>query len=131
VLWGPIVSSPGESGGVQLFSTSELAFAWVQSRIRLETAAAEAPEGRPKRTHGVTERLTLEWLRDHSRQHLIGANGKWGVTAWNNVVYLKISERWTPEEGDVYVEHLTAIPGMLGSKWGRVFFLLDISDMTY
>jgi hypothetical protein len=70
-------------------------------------------------------------LRDHAQQHLVGGNGKWTVTAWNNVVFLKISKNWTPEEGDEYVSYLSGIPRILSDTWHRVFFIFDISDMVF
>ena len=79
----------------------------------------------------IPKRLTLSWLHDQAQQHLVGADGKWTVTAWNNVVYLKISKDWSPEEGDEYVGHLSGIPRVLNEKWAKAFFVFDISEMVF
>jgi hypothetical protein len=79
----------------------------------------------------IPEQFTLQWLHDHAQQHLVGASGKWTVTAWNNVVFLKISKLWTPEESDEYVDHLSGIPRILKEKWERVYFIFDISAMVF
>jgi hypothetical protein len=79
----------------------------------------------------VSENITLRWLHDHAQQHYVGADGKWTVTAWNNVVFLKISKNWTPEEGEEYVGYLSGIPRILNQKWERIYFIFDISEMVF
>jgi hypothetical protein len=79
----------------------------------------------------VPQRFTLQWLHDHAQQYLVGANSKWTVTAWNNVVFLKISKNWTPDEGEEYVGKLSGIPRILGEDWSKVFFIFDISEMVF
>jgi hypothetical protein len=129
-IWSSIALLLGKAGRVKLFTVSEMAFDWVQRQISADDRMKAGKQSQGSMT-GLPERPTLQWLQDRAQQNLIGANNRWAITVWNNVVYLKISESWTPQEGDQYVDPLAGIPGMLGEAWGRVFFIFDISNMAF
>ena len=79
----------------------------------------------------IPEKLTPEWIEHHSHIRLVGSGFRWTVLAWRNVIFLKISEIWTPEEMDEYVTRLSALPEILTEQWGRIFFVFDLSRMKF
>jgi hypothetical protein len=79
----------------------------------------------------LPEKLTFAWLRQHAQVHLVGAEDRWRITAWNNVVCLKIRGRWTPEQTGEYVDDISGITGMLGRKWAKTYLIFDVSEMEF
>jgi hypothetical protein len=79
----------------------------------------------------LPEKLTFAWLCQHAQLHLVSAEDKWTITAWKNVVCLKIRGGWTPEEAEEYVHHFAGLPGMLECRWDKIYLVFDISDMRF
>jgi hypothetical protein len=79
----------------------------------------------------IPEKLTLEWIDAHSHIRLVGANHRWVVMAWRNVLFLKISDVWTPADTDDYVNRLSALPGILSEQWDTIFLVFDLSRMKF
>jgi hypothetical protein len=79
----------------------------------------------------IPEKLTLAWIEMHSHIHLKGDGLRWTLTAWRNVVFLKINEDWTPDEINGYVDLLSDLPSILSEQWARIYFVFDLSQMGF
>ena len=79
----------------------------------------------------IPEKLSLEWIENHSHIRLVGANRRWIVQAWRNVIFLKISEVWTPADTDDYVNRLSTLPGILSKVWDTIFLVFDLTCMKF
>ena len=79
----------------------------------------------------VPEKLTLKWIDDHSHMRLTGTGLRWTVTAWRNIILLKISGEWPADEVEDYVNRLSTLPTILQKKWDRIFFVFDLSPMKF
>jgi hypothetical protein len=128
-IWSSLDRIVGTRNTLRVFPDEDSAFAWALAR--LEEEARLASEGDNAMASTLPDKPTLLWLEDHADQRLFGASGKWEITAWTNVVYLKIRESWSPEDGEVYIDRLSGIPKVTGEQWERIFFIFDISDMAF
>jgi hypothetical protein len=79
----------------------------------------------------VPEKLTLQWVESHSYIRLIGADHRWIVLVWRNVIFLRISDVWTPEDTDDYINRLSALPNILSGEWDTIFFVFDLTRMKF
>jgi hypothetical protein len=79
----------------------------------------------------VPKKLTIKWINDHSHIRLTGTGMKWIATAWRNIIFLKISQEWAPEEVEDYVNRLSVLPAILTKQWDRIFFVFDLSRMKF
>jgi hypothetical protein len=84
-----------------------------------------------KGEESIPEKLTLEWIEKHSLIRLVGNDNRWTITAWRNVIFLKISEKWIPDEMDGYVDRLAELPEILTKQWDRILFVFDLSLMKF
>ena len=79
----------------------------------------------------IPEKLTLDWIEKHSHIHLKGDRLRWTITAWRNVIFLKINQDWTPDEITGYVDLLSELPSILSDQWPRIYFVFDLSRMGF
>ena len=84
-----------------------------------------------KDKESIPEKLTLEWIKNHARIHLVGEDFRWVFMAWRNVIFLKISKDWTPEGMDVYVNLLSELIAILSKGWDKIFLVFALSRMTF
>ena len=77
----------------------------------------------------IPERLTFEWFENHARIKLVGAGAQWVVMGWRNIIFLRISKKWIPDEIDEYVNRLSALSGFLSKKADKIFLIFDLSRM--
>ena len=77
----------------------------------------------------IPERLTFKCFENHARIKLVGAGAQWVVMGWRNIIFLRISKKWIPDEIDVYVNRLSALSGFLSKKADKIFFIFDLSGM--
>jgi hypothetical protein len=79
----------------------------------------------------IPQQLTLSWVESHAHIRLIGDGLKWMIAAWRNIIFLRISHNWTPEEVHDYAKRLSTLPGMLTRQWSRIYFVFDLSRMKF
>jgi hypothetical protein len=79
----------------------------------------------------IPERLTFEWFENHARIKLVGAGAQWIVMGWRNIIFLRISKKWIPDEIDEYVNRLSALSGFLSKKADKIFLIFDLSRMQF
>jgi len=79
----------------------------------------------------VPERLTVDWMLKHATMRLVGADGKWQITAWRNVVFFKISGRWPASEAQEYVRRISSIPSILEQEYETVYLLFEVGKMKF
>ena len=84
-----------------------------------------------KDKESIPKKLTLEWIKTHSHIRLAGDDLRWSILAWSNIIFLKISKNWTPDEMDGYVDQLSELPEILTKQWDRIFFVFDLSRMKF
>jgi hypothetical protein len=77
----------------------------------------------------IPERLTFKWFENHARIKLVGAGTQWVVMGWRNIIFLRLSKKWIPDEIDAYVNRLSALSGFLSKKADKIFLIFDLSRM--
>jgi hypothetical protein len=130
IIWQSIFVMMGRQDRVRFFSGYRRAFKWASMRIS-SRADSLSPIQSEKAIDKelIPEKLTLEWINKRSHIRLVGNDHRWTITAWRNIVFLKISENWTPDEIDSYVERLSELPAILTRQWDRIFFVFEFSHM--
>lgn len=61
----------------------------------------------------------------------MGAEARWVVMGWRNIIFLRISKKWTPIEISEYVNRLSALSGFLSKKVDTIFLIFDLSRMQF
>ena len=59
----------------------------------------------------------------------MGDGAQWVVMGWRNIIFLRMSKKWIPDEIDVYVNRLSALSGFLSKKADKIFLIFDLSRM--
>jgi hypothetical protein len=77
----------------------------------------------------IPERLTLEWFENHARIKLVGAEARWVVMGWRTIVFVRVREKWKPDEIDAYINRLAELSGFLSTKANKMFLIFDVSRM--
>jgi hypothetical protein len=132
IIWQSIFVVMGRQDRVRFFSGYKRAFKWASMRIssRIDSFSPIQSE-KAKDKELIPGQLTLEWIKRHSHIRLVGNDRRWTITAWRNIIFLKISENWTPDEIDSYVDRLSELPAILTSQWDRIFFVFEFSHMKF
>jgi hypothetical protein len=85
-----------------------------------------------KQTATIPEKLTLGWLKDHAQIQFGGDELRWALLAWQNIIFIQISNEWKPEELDSHADNLSGLPDMLpklSKRWDKIFLVFDMSRM--
>jgi len=79
----------------------------------------------------IPETLTSEWFESHARIKLVGAGAQWIVMGWRNIIFLRISKKWIPDEIDEYVNRLSVLSAFLSKAANKIFLIFDLSRMQF
>jgi len=106
----------------------------IQDKTHLFESYDQALSWHKSHNESMPEKLSLEWLKNHSQVQFGGEGLRWTLLAWSNVIYIQINDNWKPEEMDSYVDNLSGLPDMLpklSKKWDKIYLLFDMSRMKF
>ena len=77
----------------------------------------------------IPEKLTFEWFENRARIKLVGAEARWVVMGWRNIIFVRIHKKWIPDEIDTYVNRLSTLSDYLSKDRNMLFLIFDLSHM--
>jgi hypothetical protein len=126
-IWKSIYRLIDIQGKVHLFKDHQSALRWI-GKERFQSGGGTKSL---TSADSIPEAPSLGWVRKHAHIHLVGKDQLWSVTAWRNIIILKIQNRWTPELIEEYLGYISELPSLVLKKWNRVFLVFDVTRMEF
>ena len=111
---------------IRLFKDYSSALKWIQE----DRVHRNRSDGFRRRA-SITEKLNLEWVKNHAHIKLAGKDLLWSITACRNIIILEIQKYWSSKDIETYMNTVSGLPYLLLEEWNRIFLLFDVTLMEF
>jgi len=75
-----------------------------------------------------TEKLSYRYIIENAERHFLSVDHKWMLWVWCNVVLIKPTGKWSPEDAEIYINQFFALFKSLKTTWPKVYYVLDMNS---
>ena len=126
-IWKSVHRLLNVQSRIHLFNGYSLALNWIQ----VNRAPPNGKTGNLNSKLVIPAELNLELVKKNAHIKLVGKDQLWSITAYRNIILLKIQNHWTPENIQEYTDNISGLPSLLLEKWSRIFLLFDVTLMEF